>query len=269
MYKLTTRQLNNKNNFYKSLSQVNISPLSEFISDTTPMKFIGNSCKHSFEMNPSSLKKRIRDQKPCPRCHSSNSKLGFKEVCDRVSKSTQKEYKVVSKENLYESTRSKIDILHKTCGEKTPLTYKNFSLGKRCKYCAAKSNTSKASQLLMRLLKQVSIDFEDEKTFEDCFNPMTGYKLPFDFYIPKLNLLIEIDGEQHFIPIEQWGGEKSLKNNKYRDYIKDKFCIDNNIRLIRIPLLNVNNLKKNNYDEMKQIIFNCLFDISSEYFPEA
>lgn len=269
MNKLNIRQIESKDKFLKDLSQQNISPLSEYISNTDLMKFKGIKCNHCFEMTPSSLKKRINKNKSCPKCFSKNSKLSFKEVCDRVSKSTQKEYKVISKIEDYESTRSKIKIFHKTCGEITEITYKNFSLGKRCRYCSNKTNTSKASQLLMRLLKQVSIDFEYEKTFDDCINPMTGCKLPFDFYIDKLKTVIEIDGEQHFLPVEHWGGQKKLNETQYRDYIKDKYCLENNLRLIRIPLVNIENLIKYNYDEMKKIIFNCLYEISLDYFSEA
>ena len=34
--------------------------------------------------------------------------------------------------------------------------------------------------------------------FNWCKNPETNKYLPFDFYIPDLNLIIEIDGDQHF-----------------------------------------------------------------------
>ena len=153
--------------------------------------------------------------------------------------------------------------------KKTPITYKNFSLGKRCRHCAAKTMNSKASQLLKRLFQQVNISVVEEKKFDDCRNPMTERHLPFDFYIEKTNTLIEIDGEQHFIPVKQWGGEKKLKETKYRDYIKDKYCIENNINLIRVSLLDFETGKKKKYDDVKQIIFNLLNDLSLDYYKEA
>jgi hypothetical protein len=58
--------------------------------------------------------------------------------------------------------------------------------------------------------------------------------LPFDFYLPKYNICIEYDGEQHFEPLEFFGGIKAFDELKKRDEIKTKFCRDNNIKLIRI-----------------------------------
>jgi hypothetical protein len=74
-----------------------------------------------------------------------------------------------------------------------------------------------------------------EKTFEDCTNQLEGKscrKLRFDFYVPEKNTLIEYDGEQHFIKRGKFGEKfDSLKRN---ETIKNEFCKDNNIKLIRI-----------------------------------
>ena len=47
-------------------------------------------------------------------------------------------------------------------------------------------------------------------------------------------MCIEYDGEQHFMPIKWFGGDEGLENIKIRDGIKNKFCQDNNIKLLRI-----------------------------------
>lgn len=74
-----------------------------------------------------------------------------------------------------------------------------------------------------------------EKTFENCTNQKEGKsckKLRFDFYLPKQNTAIEYDGEQHFVKRGKFGENfESLKQN---EIIKNKFCKDNNIKLIRI-----------------------------------
>ena len=59
--------------------------------------------------------------------------------------------------------------------------------------------------------------------------------LPFDFYLPNQNICIEYDGEQHFKPIEKFGGQENLKNVQNRDKIKTEFCEKQGITLIRIP----------------------------------
>ena len=73
--------------------------------------------------------------------------------------------------------------------------------------------------------------FENEKIFEGC---KYKYVLPFDFYLTELNICIEYDGIQHFLPIEIWGGEETLIEQQKKDKIKNQFCKDNKIKLIRI-----------------------------------
>jgi hypothetical protein len=48
-----------------------------------------------------------------------------------------------------------------------------------------------------------------------------------------LNICIEFDGEQHFREHKLWGEEKLIKTQT-NDQIKNIFCIENNIKLIRI-----------------------------------
>ena len=68
--------------------------------------------------------------------------------------------------------------------------------------------------------------------FDDCKKKRT---LPFDFYIPLLNLLIEYDGAQHFESPEIFGGEEGLQERQENDKIKNDYCSKNGIKLVRIP----------------------------------
>ena len=52
-------------------------------------------------------------------------------------------------------------------------------------------------------------------------------------YQPNLNVCIEFDGEQHFRKHKLWGEEKLIQTQT-NDEIKNIFCIENNIKLIRI-----------------------------------
>ena len=55
-----------------------------------------------------------------------------------------------------------------------------------------------------------------------------------DIYLPKYNIGIEYQGDQHYYPIEFFGGEESFKKNKNRDEKKNKLCKDNNCHLIYV-----------------------------------
>ena len=47
-------------------------------------------------------------------------------------------------------------------------------------------------------------------------------------------MCIEYDGLQHFKPIEFFGGEKTFLLTKEHDRIKNEYCEDNGIRMIRL-----------------------------------
>lgn len=63
--------------------------------------------------------------------------------------------------------------------------------------------------------------------------------MKFDFAIfdneDKIQLLIEYNGEQHYTPIEKWGGEEKLAIQQERDTRKIEYCKNNNIPLLVIP----------------------------------
>ena len=96
--------------------------------------------------------------------------------------------------------------------------------------CATKSSGEiKIEQLLI----ENNIDFQSQYRIKE-FN----IAAPFDFAIfdnGKIIKLIEYDGEQHFIPIEVWGGEEQLKIQQQRDEKKNQWCKEHNIPLLRIP----------------------------------
>ena len=55
---------------------------------------------------------------------------------------------------------------------------------------------SKGEEQIEYLLKKRRVCYVREKIFPE----LRGGKLRFDFYLPNLSILIEIDGEQHFKP---------------------------------------------------------------------
>jgi very-short-patch-repair endonuclease len=87
--------------------------------------------------------------------------------------------------------------------------------------------------LLLKFLP-ITIFFDTQKKFTDCTSKRGKYckKLPFDFYLPTFNSCIEYDGRQHFEPVY---GQENLEAQKVRDRLKDEYCKENGIKLIRIP----------------------------------
>ena len=109
--------------------------------------------------------------------------------------------------------------------EQSPKCHINQSNG--CPTC----KKSKGELKIIDFLKNNDINFIPQHIFEDCKNIRSLF---FDFYLPDYNLCIEFDGEQHYKPVKLFGGEKGLLYIRKNDNIKNKFCIKQNIKLIRI-----------------------------------
>ena len=73
--------------------------------------------------------------------------------------------------------------------------------------------------------------------------------MPFDFYLPDLNIAIEYDGVQHYGPVVKFGGEEGFAELKLNDYFKTNYCIEHNIKLIRVPYTEYDSMEEflNNY----------------------
>lgn len=106
----------------------------------------------------------------------------------------------------------------------------------RCQKCT----TSKGEKRIEKYLLDNNIEFKDQHRFQECKYNKT---LPFDFYIPSMNLAIEYQGEQHYKSIKHFGGEENFKIQQKRDQIKREYCKENHIRLLEIPYTDYNNIE--------------------------
>lgn len=118
----------------------------------------------------------------------------------------------------------------------------SLTQGHRCHSCS----TSNFEMEAMKLLEDWRISYTLQYRFDDCRNKKP---LPFDFYLDDFNILIETDGEGHYIPIPRGSmsfedAVRQLDKTKFHDKIKDEFCYNNNIPLIRIPHWERGNMAK-------------------------
>ena len=97
----------------------------------------------------------------------------------------------------------------------------------RCRICSQR--ISKGELLVRNILDKYKFKYITEKVFPDC-----KYKkfLPFDFYLPDHNICIEFDGQFHYQVVYD---KKTLDNTQKRDKIKNNYCQNNHIPLLRIP----------------------------------
>ena len=103
-----------------------------------------------------------------------------------------------------------------------------------------KMKTSSLEEHIIKILQKEKIKFQREKTYPDL---KFGY-YRFDFFLPQYNLLIEVDGAQHykFLKIFHKKRQDFLKAQE-RDRRKNSYVLAHNIPLYRIPYFEIENIK--------------------------
>lgn len=115
----------------------------------------------------------------------------------------------------------------------------SFLREKCCPECKITVKESKGVRALKKFLHTGSIGYKQEHWFEDLRGDLkrVNKPLPYDFIasINNMSVLIEYDGQQHFIPMGYDDGEEKFRCTRRYDFMKDKYAVDHNISLIRIP----------------------------------
>lgn len=111
---------------------------------------------------------------------------------------------------------------------------------------------SKGEKKIAKYLTQHNIEFIRQKKFSGCVG--IKHKLPFDFYIPKFRTCIEFDGIQHFQPVSYFGGIEAFEKLKTNDKIKNDYCEENYINIIRIRYDQIDDIYNILYSNLKNYI---------------
>lgn len=113
----------------------------------------------------------------------------------------------------------------------TPANHWSAQVG--CPSCY-KCSSSKGEQAVKKWLDDNGYRYKCQMTFNGLIHVSP---LKYDFYIKELNLLIEFDGEYHYIPItfsKKITAEEQFKLTQLRDQIKTEYAKTNGIHLLRI-----------------------------------
>lgn len=203
--------------------------ISGYINMSTKCTFYCNKCKTFFEQTP----KRLINKKIYG-CKCNNKKLSNEDFLELLGEECLNEYEVLES---YINMDTKIRFRHKKCNIEFYITPYQFVYKHNKKYCSkCYYKKSKGEIKIAEYLSNNKISFIKEYIFPEIKN------FRFDFYIPDLNIVIEYDGEQHFKPIDFFGGKKGLLELNFRDREKDKFCLNKGINLIRIPYYEYDNI---------------------------
>ena len=127
--------------------------------------------------------------------------------------------------DVFKSTREKYWFDCNQCQAAFEISLDKVSCrGQWCSRC-----TYKTEKKLLIWLQQNYTGVEYQKGFSWTQTERSQRK--YDFFLPKQNILIELDGMQHFAQVSNW---KSPELNQIVDQQKDEWANENNIHMIRI-----------------------------------
>ena len=135
----------------------------------------------------------------------------------------------------------------KKCYNEYLISLSNITYGYGCPFCKHKTELK-----LFNWLKEKfpNYSIETQKKFDWCKKTT---HLPFDFFIKEINLIIELDGRQHFEQVSNW---KNPKDTKINDEFKNKLALENVFKIIRICQEIVWNNKENWEEQLLNSIKN-------------
>ena len=189
----------------------------EYNGANTKTSVIHNVCGNSYSVTPS---KFITTGRRCPHCNGGTF-LGEKSINKRLKTLYDDEILLVDGFNGMREPAKFFNTISEVEFTALPTNVlQGYSLGRKI---------SNGEFAIKTWLESKGIYFEYQFTVEKL------KRKPFDFYIPDKNILIEYDGEQHFKPVKFFGGKDKYAKQQKTDAVKTKYCENNQIKLVRIP----------------------------------
>lgn len=222
-------RLNTHDDFLLRMKSINkdISIIGKYTGANNKILCRCNICSHEWSPKANAL----LSGHGCPECFHNSRRKSHNDFVNQLNE-INPDITIIGE---YKNNKTKIKCKCDKCGYVWETAPTQLLSGRGCRKCA----TSKGEKKIMLYLKENNIDYFHQHTFDDCKDIKL---LPFDFYIPENNTVIEYDGEQHFRPVDYFGGIEKYQIGKRHDEIKNQYCNDNNINLIRIPYTDFNNI---------------------------
>lgn len=154
----------------------------------------------------------------CPKC-GKNYTPTTEEFIDRLKEVNGDRY--TYEKTIYKSTHEPVILTCPIHGDfiNEP---SNLLKGQGCPNCAESILEKEISELL----KKNNILFERQKRF------LWLGRQSLDFYLPDYNIAIECQGEQHFEPVEMFGGILQYEKQVENDKLKEINCKLNNVLIL-------------------------------------
>lgn len=142
----------------------------------------------------------------------------------------------------YLTTSDKVCIICPEHGEFWQIAHNHLN-GSCCPNC----QVSFGENLVKVSLDKYGIDYIQQYKIKNENMFCRNEYMIVDFYLPRLNTIIEYNGVQHYKPIQRFGGNESFINQIERDNSVRQYCKEHKIKLIEIPYTqkkNIDNILK-------------------------
>lgn len=164
----------------------------------------------------------------CPKCKyevlSEKYRYDIEDLISNLSSIHNNKYTYPNIKEEYVNNRSIITAICPIHGKFNIMVNKHQQ-GQGCHIC----NESKLETEISKLLDDNEIEYERQKKFKWLCNVKN---MSLDFYLPKYNIAIECQGEQHFRPIDYFGGKEEYDIICNRDKIKYNLCKEHGLNII-------------------------------------
>lgn len=195
--------------------------------------YIQHQCGYKFWQKVNRIRNPRSKYGICKKCNrkklGKDLQLSETEFLRRFNKLPfSKEYLIIGS---YQGMFIPIRIYHKLCHHYDDVTPQSLLRGRECKWCR-NHRKSVGERLICSWLDYMNVNYEYPKKFNDLSD--RGL-LHYDFYLPEYNILIEVQGIQHYGAIKYFGGEEQFKLQQKHDQMKRKYAKKHGYRLIEIP----------------------------------
>jgi very-short-patch-repair endonuclease len=206
------------NEFKKHVEERGDVLLSEYTDSRSKVTIFCTICSQKYSIRGN----QYRQGGGCKTCADNKQKLTYDEVKKRIEI-----YGDTLLSTDYINTMTPLEI---KCGLCSSTFYKKL----RSQYfpSCTKCNATSLEKVMHKYLTDNNYEYHTQKTFDNCRSKKAKL-FRFDFYIPHKNVIVEVDGLQHFQVVKKYGS-KWFDVIQQRDIIKTRYCKESNIKMIRI-----------------------------------
>lgn len=239
--------------FWLDLKKVNpnVYIKSKYSGNKVPIKAQCKICSYNWSARPNDL---LTSRSRCPQCGFAQNTYKRASFCKAYRKIRDKRpdesyqhynqhafaYVAMKKHphirllSIFQTYDGFVRIKCLKCGNTNYLTAKNLLNGFACPRCERIGlRVSRGERVIVSLLSQAGIHFEYPFIPRELTDKIS---LHYDFRVNG-KYLIEYQGEQHYRPVDYFGGEEQFKVQQQHDQMKREWAKENGFELIEISFM--------------------------------